>query len=442
MTQKPNIVYLHAHDVGRYVQPYGHDIPTPNVQRLAEEGVTFRQAFCANPTCSPSRAALLTGQWPHQSGMYGLAGKRGWNLRDADEHIVCWLREQAGYHTAKAGVTHVGPVDYDQSIETWGAGGGVEFLVQDPPEPFFLSVGIADPHRMGRGFSPPPDYASQTDARFVKPPDPIPDNATTRQDMAEFIDATRNMDQQMGRVLEALDRTGLAENTLVVCTTDHGIAFPDMKCNLTHHGLGVMLILRGAGFDGGRVSDSLVSHVDVYPTLCEAAGIDSPPWAEGTSMFPLAKDENATIREETFGEINVHAEYEPQRCIRTQRWSYIRHFDSDRSMKMTNCDASDCKDQWMGCGWTRDGHERPEHRLYDLTLDPHERRNLAGDPEHADVLRDMQQRLQAWMEATDDPLLEGTIPIPEGAKIMVNAPDAVEPAEPLQRWYGPESGNG
>jgi arylsulfatase A-like enzyme len=88
----------------------------------------------------------------------------------------------------------------------------------------------------------------------------------------------------------------------------------------------------------------------------------------------------------------------------------------------------------MSCGWTRDGHERPEHRLYDVVLDPQERHNLADDPDHADVLKDMQQRLKEWMQDTDDPLLQGTIPVPDDATIMVNAPDAVEPAEPLQRW--------
>lgn len=448
---KPNILYLHTHDVGRHVQPYGHNIPTPNLMKLADEGIVFRHAFCANPTCSPSRAALLTGQWPHQNGMFGLAGRRGWNLYDQSRHMAPTLRERAGYFTAKAGVTHAGPVDYDKSIETWGAGGGVEFLVQDPPQPFFLSVGLADPHRMGRGFSPPPDYASQTDPRFVKVPDPLPDTETTRQDMAEFIDATQSMDQQMGRVLEALDRSGLADNTLVICTTDHGIAFPDMKCNLTDHGLGIMLIMRGprstgsprqcsgqagqaGGFTGGRVLDAMVSHVDIYPTICELIGMDPPEWLEGHSLLPLARGETDSVRDEIYGEINVHAEYEPQRCVRTKRWKYIRHFDADRSLRMTNCDASVSKDLWMDGGWTRNAHERPEHRLYDLVLDPQERHNLADDPDHADVLNDMQQRLQTWMEKTDDPLLQGTIPVPDDATIMVNAPDAIEPAEPLQEW--------
>ena len=101
---QPNILYLHSHDTGRYVQPYGHAVPTPHLQRLAEEGCLFRQAFCAAPTCSPSRAALLTGQCAHSSGMLGLA-HRGFALRDGGQHLAQVLRA-AGYHTALAGVQH------------------------------------------------------------------------------------------------------------------------------------------------------------------------------------------------------------------------------------------------------------------------------------------------------------------------------------------------
>ena len=102
---RPNILYLHSHDTGRYIQPYGHNVPTPNLQVLAEQGVLFRQSFCAGPTCSPSRACLVTGMWPHSSGMIGLA-HRGFALNDYTQHIVHTMR-QAGYHSTLIGVQHV-----------------------------------------------------------------------------------------------------------------------------------------------------------------------------------------------------------------------------------------------------------------------------------------------------------------------------------------------
>ena len=120
----PNILYIHSHDTGRYIQPFGHAMPTPNFQRLAEQGVLFRQAFCANPTCSPSRAALLTGQWPHSCGMLGLA-HRGFRLNDYSHHLVQTLKK-AGYTTALSGFQHVGrppaadpsEIGYDEIFDT------------------------------------------------------------------------------------------------------------------------------------------------------------------------------------------------------------------------------------------------------------------------------------------------------------------------------------
>ena len=179
---RPNIVYVHSHDTGRYVQPYGHPVATPAYQRLADEGVLFRNAFCAGPTCSPSRAALLTGQAPHSCGMIGLA-HRGFRLRDPAEHLNFTLR-RAGYTTILAGLQHVartGEIDslgYDV-VPEGGDGRGPEeravaFLDARPEGPFFLDVGFFETHR---------EFAKPTpadDPRFIQPPMPIPDTPATR----------------------------------------------------------------------------------------------------------------------------------------------------------------------------------------------------------------------------------------------------------------------
>src|SRR5690348_11028904 len=151
---RPNILYVHSHDTGRYVQPYGHAVPTPNIQRLAEQGVLFRKAFCAAPTCSPSRASLLTGQYPHCSGMLGLA-HRGFSLHDYEQHILYTLRK-AGYYSALIGEEHLAKdsrtICYDQvaqieehqvSLVTPTAIDTLSKL----PQPFFLSVGFFETHR-------------------------------------------------------------------------------------------------------------------------------------------------------------------------------------------------------------------------------------------------------------------------------------------------------
>lgn len=429
MAERPNILYIHTHDIGRYVQPYGYPVPTPHIQALAEQGVLFRQAFCANPTCSASRAALLTGMYPHNNGMTGLA-HRGWSLNDYGQHIVHTLR-QAGYTTVLAGVQHV--VDHRRG-EPWQVIGydrwlghqdphkqAVAYLESGPEEPFFLSVGFGDTHRE---FEPVSDAA---DPRYCRPPEPIPDTPETREDMARFMSSARTVDAKMGRVFEALDRTGLAENTLVICTTDHGIAFPRMKCNLTDGGIGVMWIMRGpGGFSGGRVIDSLVSQIDLFPTLCELLEIEPPPWLQGVSLMPLIRGETTAVREEIFAEVNYHAAYEPMRAIRTRRWKYIRRYDDRDRPVLPNCDDSPSKSLWLEHGWAEIPPER--EALYDLIFDPNEMNNLVNAPRAAGVLTEMRARLDAWMQETDDPLLKGPVPAPPGA--VVNDPDGLSPREP------------
>jgi len=431
--RRPNILYLHSHDTGRYVQPYGHAIPTPNIQRLAEQGVLFRQAFCTAPTCSPSRASLLTGLWPHSSGMLGLA-HRGFSLRDYKQHILHTLRE-AGYYSALIGFQHIAPWDqveiigYDEVAQVEDchvekvAPAAADFLSSAPPQPFFLSVGFFETHREF------PLPGPEEDPRYCLPPSPLPDTPQTRRDMAAFKASARVLDQGVGAVLDALQANGLAEDTLVICTTDHGIAFPGMKCNLTDHGIGVMLIMRGpGGFAGGRVCDAMVSQIDLFPTICELLEIERPTWLQGKSMMPLIRGEADQIHDEIFAEVTYHAAYEPQRAVRTQRWKYIRRFDGRSRPVLPNCDDSPSKDVWLQHGW----RERPvaPEQLYDLVFDPNETCNLAGDPSMGAVLEEMRGRLDRWMHATNDPLLQGEVPAPPGAR--VNDPDGLSPREPTQ----------
>src|SRR5690606_950000 len=145
---------------------------------------------------------------------------------------------------------------------------------------------------------------------------------STRRDMARYNTMANDLDRGVGQVLDALDEAGLADNTLVIITTDHGLAFPGMKCNLTDHGIGVMLMMRGPTGDGkrieaGKVIDALVSPVDMFRTLCDITGIEPPAWRQGVSLLPLLQGRVSQVREEIFAEVNFHAVYEPMRAIRT-----------------------------------------------------------------------------------------------------------------------------
>lgn len=431
MSNRPNILYIHSHDTGRYIQPYGYAVPTPALQRLAEQGVLFRQAFNVAPTCSPSRAGLVTGMCAHSAGMIGLA-HRGFSLNDYRKHIVHTLRG-AGYESTLIGIQHVAAraetIGYDRVVPLESrraehvAPAAAAFVRSRPAQPFFLSVGFFETHREF------PEPGSAGDARYMRPPEPLPDTPETRHDMAAFQASARLLDEGMGLVFQALDEAGLAENTLVICTTDHGIAFPGIKCNLTDHGIGVMLILRGpGGFEGGRVLDGMVSHTDIFPTLCELLDIEAPAWLQGRSIMPLVRGEVDEIHEAIFAEVTYHAAYEPQRCVRTKRWKYIRRYGDRRVPVLPNGDDSPSKDVWMRHGWGE--RTLPEEQLYDLVFDPVEAHNLAQDAAHAGVLAEMRARLDRWMRETADPLLEGPVPAPAGAQ--VNDPDGISPREPTR----------
>jgi arylsulfatase A-like enzyme len=245
--------------------------------------------------------------------------------------------------------------------------------------------------------------------------------------MAEFKASVRSLDQGIGAVLHALHDLELVENTLVICTTDHGVAFPGAKATLFDRGIGVMMLMRGpGGFTGGKVIDAPVSHLDVYPTLCELAGVEAPDWLQGSSLMPLVRGEVKRLHGAIFAETTYHAAYQPHRCVRTERWKYIRRFDDYEHPVLANCDDSESKDLLIEAGWG----ERivPVEQLYDLVLDPAEGANLAADPAHAEALAEMRGRLDAWMRETDDPLLEGPVAPPPGA--VVNEQWQISPDEP------------
>ena len=444
-----NILYLHTHDTGRFIQPYGHAIPTPNLMGLAQEGVLFRNCYSAAPTCSPSRSAMLTGMNPHAAGMVGLA-HRGFSLKDPHQHLAHFLAEN-GYETVLCGEQHeiasgrekelgysqvlradvprlgnatITPQQEYERRETRdyaNVGLAAGYLRQPKTRSFFLSVGLNATH------FDLPEPASDINPNYIQPPPTLPDIAITRRDMAGFHTLARQADRCFGLVLEALQQSPYVDDTLVLYTTDHGIAFPWMKCTLYDTGIGVALILRFPSRKyAGRVQDALVSHLDVFPTLCDIAGLPAPDRLEGHSLLPLINGQVDRVREEIFAEVTYHAAYEPMRCIRTERYKYIRYFDDFAGTVKPNIDWSPSKDFLLENGLMERPRD-PAEMLFDLYFDPAERNNLAGDPRCAGVRHDLVNRLQRWMEATDDPLMQGYVPKPAGA--IANRKDGLHPFE-------------
>ena len=437
-----NLIYVHTHDTGRFIQPYGHGVNTPHLMRLAQEGVLFRHAYCAAPTCSPSRSAMLTGVPAHECGMTGLA-HRGFSLTDEARrrHLANFLASQ-GYETVLAGVQHEtragteSTLGYQRVIPRGGTQGGAkgdgggagrhidygtaeaaaEYLRSRPQRPFFLAVGFTSTHRefpeLDEGEGCPPDC----DPRYVALPPTLYDSPQNREDMARYNRSAHIADDCIGIVLQALEEAGLAEETVVMYTTDHGIAFPRHKCNLYDTGIGVALILRYPGCPRGRVVDALVSHLDVYPTLCELIGVAPPQGLRGHSLVPVITGERASVRDEVFAEVSYHAAYDPQRCVRTERYKLIRRYEALERVVPANIDDGPAKSFMLDAGLL--DVRLPREELFDLYLDPTERVNLVRDSHYMAIYEDLAARLDRWMRETNDPLVRySSVPKPEGARV-------------------------
>ena len=224
------------------------------------------------------------------------------------------------------------------------------------------------------------------------------------------------MDECVGKVLKALKNADLDKDTMVIFTTDHGIPFPKIKCHLYDMGIGVSLIIKVPGsFNSGTISDALISQIDIFPTICDMLGVEKPSWLRGTSFKALLEGKIDRIRDEIFAEVTFHAAYEPMRCIRTERYKYIKFFDDHEDIIPVNIDDGISKDFLIEHGLLET--RRDKEMLFDLFLDRIERVNLIHDTRYGQTYRDLKNRLKQWMKETKDPLLKGKIEKPAGAII-------------------------
>lgn len=433
-----NVIYINTHDSGRMLSPYGYDIPTENLKKLAEDSVVFTNAFCAGPTCSPSRAALLTGTFPHQNGMLGLA-QRGFSLYNPEKHLANFLKNN-GYNTCLCGIQHeygwyldlekngLHNLGYNEILTTdsksfkkeelhlWDRNNAVEVVKwldnYNEEKPFLLSFGMHSTHRPY-----PVEVAEFIDERYVVPPYPITNNEENRHDHAQYMTTAHYADENIKMIVDALKRNNLYENSIIIFTTDHGLALPFNKCNLTDTGIGVSLIMKVPNADSnGKVVDSLVSQIDVFPTLCELLNLNKPDYLEGKSFAEAFVDNKAVLDEYIFAEVNFHTSYEPVRCVRTKRYKYIKYYDETwNKVNLSNMDESVPKDFLMNNGLK----EKVKYRegLFDLYYDPTERNNLADDSKYQEVLEKLRKVLLEKQVKTDDPILKGALEIKKGYKV-------------------------
>lgn len=436
---KNNIIYIHTHDTGRNIEPYGGAVSTPNISRLADQSVVFRNSFSVAPTCSASRAGLLTGEYPHSAGMTGLA-HRGFFLKEPEHHLSHYLKNNS-YETALFGIQHEAEdpavLGYNHIHSTYSMNNSEKFdsaafdldntsrLIEyisdyNGNSPYFLSLGLFNTHREF------PEAEADINTGSIRPLGNLPNTAAIREETAQFYTSIRVVDRCIGKLLDALEAGNLLVSTMVIFTSDHGAPFPGMKCTLRDDGVGIPLLIHFPGsYENGFFSEALVSHIDIFPTICQLMNLEPPSWLVGNSLMPLIDGSEKAVRERIFGEVTYHAAYEPQRMVRNGEYKYIRYFDDYEYVVSPNIDDGPAKSRLLELGMLDELREK--ELFYDLRKDPGEYKNLIEDEHYRQIIDDMKKELLYWMEETDDPLLKGYVPAPEMA--IVNVKTGLSPCE-------------
>lgn len=392
-------------------------VPAPEIAAFAEESVVFENAHAAAPLCSPARASLFTGLPPYRHGVQGLAHD-AWRYREGVLTAPERLRP-LGYHSALIGLQHE---NVDPTVLGFDECPGLGFLprvnqvveaaeqwlsrlpARDDRKPVFLTIGTWEVHRPW-GVE---DY-EPVDPAAVDVPEFLPDNQHTRQDIAAFYGSIAQFDAGFGRLLNAVDSAFPRETTMVVFTTDHGVAFPRAKSSLYDAGTGVAFIVRppsGWNVRPHRVS-SVISHQDLIPTLLELAGGEVDDQLEGESFLPLMagsdgqEDERIIFTSKTY-----HDTYDPKRAARSRSYVYIRNYASGPKLQLArDLEASETR---LGMGDTHLQPREPEE-FYDRRTDPAELLNLVNDPGYQEVRERYAADLHDWLERNGDPVERHTI---------------------------------
>ena len=449
-SEKPNILFVLSDDqsaahVGCYGNP---DVQTPNIDKLAREGMRFERAYVASPQCVPSRASIMTGRSPVALDMTRFSAPLPAEFKVYPEYL-----RSAGYYTGVAGRTyhldggggaasakifaekHLATfpdrLDYVRSTNKRPEmlSQYQEFLDQVPAgKPFCLQLCFSDPHRPYTT----EDVPSPRDPAKLTLPPFYPDTPEVRKDLAAYYDEIQRFDSDLGQVLDILEKRGLAKNTIVVFMGDNGSAQFRGKGTLFELGIRVPLVIRWPGtVTPGSTTTNLISGEDLAPTLLEAAGLPAPKDMTGVSFLPRLREQPFDGRTYAFSERGAHASSLPQntasfdlgRAVVGTRYKLI--YNALWQLPYFPVDFGH-SEMWKEIVAMHESGKlspelsqlyfppvRPMFELYDLETDPYELHNLAGTPDNKTIERDLKQAMLDWMIVERDYL---PLPIPAGGK--------------------------
>lgn len=407
---RPNILWIISEDTSPDLGCYGNNVVrTSNFDRLASEGALFSNAFTTSPVCSPSRSAFMTGMYQGSIGAHQHRSHRedGYTLPEPARVVSEYFRA-AGYFTSNGrGTADSGPGKQDFNFNTNNSFNGTDWSQRAPGQPFFAIHNIFLTHRK---FVRDPE--NPIDPGDVDIPPYYPDHPLTRRDWADYLESIQVLDREVGEVLQRLEEDGLAENTIVLYFGDHGRCHVRGKQWLYEGGIHVPLIVRWPGvIEPGTRIDHLVSTIDLAPTCMALADIEIPDHLHGNVFL----GENAEKREHIIAARDRCDEtVERIRCVRTERYKYIRNLMPERPYTQFNAYKLQ---QYPVLPLMHVLHERgelteaqaafmaemkPSEELYDLVEDPHETKNLVQSQEHRTTLFELREVLDSWVERYGD----------------------------------------
>lgn len=410
----PNILWIYVDDMSDWFGCYGHSaVPTPHVDSLAKEGVLFERAYVPAPVCSTTRSALITGTmqtshgWHHHRTMIKKPLPKGITT-------VSELFQKAGYLTFNEAkedynFTQEGRRLYTHSFQKGSHfNGKLDWMAQLKGKPFFGQIHLKGGKLGGETGSKFPSK-SRVEASEVTVPSYYPDHPVIRDGLARHYEQVSVVDEEVGLIIAALKKNKLWDNTVVFFFTDHGSPMPREKQNLYEAGLKVPLVVRGPGIEKAKRAD-LISGIDIPVTSLVLAGIGVPEFMEGRDFF--AKE--GPKRQYVIGARDrLGVAIDRVRTVRTDRFRYIRNFHTDRALyqlqyRENYASLKTLRELFAGGELSKvqasyhDAARRPSEELYDMTEDPDQVKNLAGDPKYAGELESHRKLLVDWIKSTGD----------------------------------------
>ncbi|HEX8523306.1 MAG TPA: sulfatase [Tepidisphaeraceae bacterium] len=433
--RKPHLVLYIADDFSA-ADCGNPDIRTPNLNKLAEQSLRLTRAFCASPTCTPSRCAMYTGLYPFRNGAHSNHSYINEGIRTLPMYL-----KDLGYRVVLAGKTHIGPRDqfpfeYLPNSNLMPPGKkhvlwtdlnppAIDDLLthHDPAQPLCLVIASHSPHvywRDNEGYDP----------TTIHLPPYLVDTPETRAMRCKYYSDVTWLDNQLGAVLDSLQRHHFADNTLFIFTADHGAQWPNSKWSLYDAGINVPLLIRWPGvIQPNTKSQSLFPLVDILPTFIQAAGGTPPTDIDGRSALALLRNPSESHRQAIFATHTGDKEMNraPMRCIRTTHYKYIQNLAPEikYTTHISEGGSADGATYWRS--WEAKAQQDPQAKflidryrhhpaeeLYDLENDPNEFHNLAADPDHQPVLNQLRQQLHDWRVRQQEDLTK--VPMPEDGR--------------------------